>query len=716
MVAAEECAGDRGGDDKTMECLIDAKEDVILSIAKFLPGKDCLNLHAVSRGLNHVLSKHDEALFGHHLRHDFAEGRVLLYVAEKKNLSHKKLYRAFLSRWSLPKQADEKLRAASEDFEGDRNTKIIITWAEPQRIPNDKYQGAKLLIPNDDVDNVVFIARVGEGGPADSWRSCALMKWNSEFDPKKRNEWQQLIIDKSWCDDAWKLTPPQDFQVNEGWCTGKLNVGQLTDAMKSTHTLTLHAIDTRYYQIASLMENSPLDDLMYNKNDTTESRKASDFTTYFGFGLPSLWGVPPKFSPFHRKLTEKDFKYYTGYEDMEDPPPLEYLPIGGKLLLDIWKAKHEEESFHVNDLYHPQKGFNFNFLGYEGESSVHRPHQICSFLRALMKEKCIQFEPRETMKISIVQQPEWVEADKILDVITSYASFEDQAGKLRLVCRQFDASSLRQLEAKLDKIKVIGFSREGEFGDNWFKATVQRGWSDTCLTSKESVVDDAIWLASCRCCFQYCADKDSCKNASKPLTCHGYSSKSKKHKTKTVDEAKLRQKLTDGRGRVQLTKTSSDELRWAERDDYWKPSNVVRCSFEEDEMNLFDLCHKVGEVIDTHTGGYMYEEEGEQPPLNRHLKRDYGVSESISSRQFVRSIFLIFARAENNITMNEEDESAEKKARVTPSQKVTIGMAETNIATKIGNYSRMKKIIRFKSAANEPLEICLESRSSYVHS
>jgi hypothetical protein len=191
------------------------------------------------------------------------------------------------------------------------------------------------------------------------------------------------------------------------------------------------------------------------------------------------------------------------------------------------------------------------------------------------------------------------------------------------------------------------------------------------------------------------------------LTCHGYSSESKKYETLTVDEAKARQNLTDA-GRAQLTETSSSRKR---------PSNVVKCSFEKKKMNLFVLCRKVGKAIDSNTDGYrMYEEEGEQVPLNRHLKRDYGVSKSISSRQFVRSIFLIFARAENKITISEEeeDESAEKKARVTPSQKVTIGMAKTNIvAAKIGHYSRMKKIIRFYSAANEPLEICLESRSSY---
>jgi hypothetical protein len=269
---------------------------------------------------------------------------VLLYVAKKKNLSHKKLYRAFLGRWSLPKQADETLR--DEDFfnnyYGDRNTKIITSWVQPPNIASKNYQGAKLLLPNDDVDNVVFIARVGEGGAGGHRnRRCALMEWNSEFDPNKRDELQQLIIDKSWCDDAWKFRPPQDQQVNEGWCNRKLNVGQLTEALKSTHTLTLHAIDIRYYQVATLMESTLLEDFMYNKDEEP------DFSSHYGRKLPSLWGAPPKFSPFHRKLTEKDFDYYFCYEGDgydEDPrPPLEYLPIEGKLLLNYWRAKHEDK-------------------------------------------------------------------------------------------------------------------------------------------------------------------------------------------------------------------------------------------------------------------------------------------------------------------------------------------------------------------------------------
>jgi hypothetical protein len=65
---------------------------------------------------------------------------------------------------------------------------------------------------------------------------------------------------------------------------------------------------------------------------------------------------------------------------------------------------------------------------------------------------------------------------------------------LRLVCCQFGASALRQLEAKLEKTKVIGFMRAAEWPNCWFEVTVRRGWSDSCLTSKESVIDDALWL------------------------------------------------------------------------------------------------------------------------------------------------------------------------------------------------------------------------------
>ena len=650
-----------------MERLIDA-EDAVLSIAKFLSAKDCLSLHAVSRKIHGILGKHDEALFENHLRRDFSEGRVLLYVAEKKNLSRKKLYRAFLARWSLPKQADEKIRAASEDYEGDRHTKILIDWVHPPDIPVDQYQGAKLLIPNDDVDSVVFIARVGSG--KDDF--CALMEWNPEHSDHYPHNWKrrsQLIIDKSFGNSSRdengveRFHIPQDREANDRWCNQDLNVGQLTEVMKNKHLLTLHVVDTRNCQVASLMDNSPLEHFSYNNDDE------SDFTSYYGAGLPSLWGVTPEFSPFHRKLTEKDFLHFLSPTGEYKDPPLGYLPIRGEMKFDCGKIHWMKEGKEVdvtNDLVlsHPQRGVNFTFRGGENVSSVRRPHQICNFLRALMNEKCTDVEPREITKVVVVtQQPKWVQADKVLDTITSYASFEDQAGKLRLVCRQFDASALRQIEAKLDKVKVIAF-RRGALGECWFKATVRRGWSDTCLASKESAINDALWLASCRCYCAYCANEVV------------YSPGAKDSETKTIDEAYVRQKMAD-RG--------IGELRLSE----------MECSIQEEEMTLFQLCRIAGNVIPSE--------------LHRHLKRDYGVSTDISTRQLVRSIFLVFARAESK-KAHDKDESAMKKARI--SRKVTIEKAKSHIHVKDCTYYRSKRTIRFHLADNEPMEICFDSRGT----
>jgi len=310
----------------------------------------------------------------------------------------------------------------------------------------------------------------------------------------------------------------------------------------------------------------------------------------------------------------------------------------------------------------------------------------------------------------VVQMPEWVKSEKILSTVMSFASFEDQAGKLRLVCRQFDAAALRQLEQKLDQTKVIGFnSSYGECGGkSMFKATVSRGWSDNCLTSNESAIDDALWLASCRCHFKYCSDKKSCKSADQPLECEGYNSESKKNETHTIDVAWARQRLSE-KGKVYLTDVDPDDFSW--KSPYYSRSNGVECSFQEYEMNHFELCRMVEQGF----GSNMAERyDGSLVSLHSLLKKVYGVSKSITSRQFVRSIFLVIARAELKLLAN-ESESAEKKARSTPSAKVTVGKAKSSMAVENGHYSRSKQIYRFFSADNTPMEICAESRFSYTY-
>jgi hypothetical protein len=145
-------------------------------------------------------------------------------------------------------------------------------------------------------------------------------------------------------------------------------------------------------------------------------------------------------------------------------------------------------------------------------STIYRRLDTCSYLCALMKEKCAKGEVTE-MPLSNLQQPVWIDTDAILDKVLSYVSFGDQAGKLRLVCRQFGKSALRLLNKKLD-----GFVSRGSWiGGSSLKVQFYRGWSEQCLTSKESAADDALWLASCRCRSTDCKDKDSCPFANKPL-------------------------------------------------------------------------------------------------------------------------------------------------------------------------------------------------------
>eukprot|EP00985_Skeletonema_marinoi_P005495 scaffold2385_cov81-Skeletonema_marinoi.AAC.3 len=705
--------------------------DAIVSIAAFLSAKGCLSLPCTCRSLARVISKNEEALFEHHLRRDFPEGEVLSYVAEQRNLSRKKLYRAFLGRWSLPKQAEEKIRAESAYYEGDRNTRILIEWIQPAIISEENYEGAKLLIPNDDVDNVVFIARVG-GADSKCGSQCALMGWNPEYDPERFDIFshddpkkeQQLIIDKSWCDGKMaSISLSQNEEINEDWCCGEIDVEQLREALQTMHTLSLHAIDCQKYQVASLLDDSSMEDMGYNSD---EANRTSQLELYYGFGLPTLWGVLPTFSPRYlsrNKLSDRDFRNFGArnreWDSNGDRAILEYMPVGGMLQLDSldsWDNIDDSGEYSI-DLYHPQKGVNFSFRGSERdsfrgsyvESSVRRSHQICSFLRALMEQKCLPIEhgvPEGTD--IVVQMPEWVQSKKVLSTVMSFASFEDQAGKLRLVCRQFDAAVLRKLQDKLDETKVIGFSRECGGGDSWFKATVRRGWTDICLTSKESAIEDALWLASCRCRFEYCSDKESCKSAGENLECEGYSSKSKKKETHTIDKAWAQQRLSE-KGKVYLTDVDPDDFSW--KSPYYSRSNGVECSFQEYEMNHFELCRMVEQGF----GSNMAERyDGSLVSLHSLLKKVYGVSKSITSRQFVRSIFLVIARAELKLLAN-ESESAEKKARSTPSAKVTVGKAKSSMAVENGHYSRSKQIYRFFSADNTPMEICAESRFSYTY-
>jgi hypothetical protein len=566
------------------------------------------------------------------------------------------------------------------------------------------------FVPNNDVDDVVFIACIKGEEEGDS--RSALLEWNRECPQNDGLGSQQLIIDKSWCDDNGEFALPKVTYISEYDYYSPLD-------------LTLHAIDTKYYQVASLLDNSPL-----NEEGYFSSRDGETLELYYGDNRPTLYAIPPKGTPYYRKFTLGDLRYAEGYEQWDDDrnnrPHVYTVSIGGGCLQLNEKVVNsrvidddysDEEDYEYDydyeyNLNHPTKGMYFSFGGCE-MTYVEWPHHACSFLRALMREKCLHIEPRGVLGSVVVQQPEWVQDKKILDTITSFLCFEDQAGKLRLVCRQFGDSASRQLRAKLDKSKRIGSNGESYFEPyqaKSFVATVRQGWSEDWLTSKESSIDDALWMASCRCSPpQSCGGRASCTSmSSQHLECHGYNSTTSE--THIIDMDLARQKLRD-EGVVNLTEGHPDDRPFGTVIE----SNKIECKFDEEEMNLFDLCRRVEDEV---FSGMDDRDEWNDMPMgvSWSLKQDYGVLPNstsfhpgyVTQKQFLRSIFLLFSRASSEVTAD-EDSSKKKKARSAPSQKVITAMAQATYTVE-NLYSRRKKLIRFYSADNEPFEVCFESR------
>ena len=654
----------------SLSTILDGFDNLALNIATYLSAQDVLSLHNVNRSWHNVLNMHEELLFEHLLSVDFVEGEVLNYVAKRDNLSRKKLHLAFHKRWSLPKQGDEK-------------TRICITWTRPD-IPQNVYAGKS------GINSLVFIARVGDENASNS---CALLEWNNpDYDSERRQQRnnEQLIIDTRWRDDTGGITLAQNQEANEHWESG--DWAEMDDALKISHTLTLHAVDISQYRVATLMDESSFDELCPNDEGMPDYD-----TVGHGFELPKLFGLPPKGSPYYRNFDEEfdlvDKGYYLGDEDV---PSIEYLPIWG--VIELYHGK-DDEGDNILSLHDKATGLNFCFDSSDS-STLAEPYHICSFLGALMREKCTAVEMPTILEV--VQQPEWVQSEKIVDRITSYASFEDQAGKLRLVCRQFGSSALTQLEGKLEKTKVIGFDR-GEWG-NMFKASVRWGWSESCVISKEDTIEDSLWLAGCRCGPNLCEDKQSCPHMDNPIQ---YSDgRAREPKTLDVDWAR-EQLVESGRFEVEGKLCKS------------------KCSFNQEEMSIYQLCDKIKAIIHSKVeyafdGGS--EEDGWGEPwdsgIPAHFQRFYGVSKAITSKQFLRSLFLVFTKAragEAAEALEDGEENTTKRARLQRDETVKIGMAEATTKLNEAYYHRSMSIFRFYSAAREPMEVCLEYYGGFIH-
>lgn len=141
---------------------------------------------------------------------------------------------------------------------------------------------------------------------------------------------------------------------------------------------------------------------------------------------------------------------------------------------------------------------------FEVGGDINHPVDVCRFLSTMMREKCSK---EIDYQYAAKQQPEWVKNDGILDRVTSYASFVEQAGSLSLVSRKLRSSALGQLNKKMVKFPGIFFGTD-EYQSS-LRVEARHILSET-VSSKEGAIDDALWLAKCCCKGNACKEKETC--------------------------------------------------------------------------------------------------------------------------------------------------------------------------------------------------------------
>jgi len=253
------------------------------------------------------------------------------------------------------------------------------------------------------------------------------------------------------------------------------------------------------------------------------------------------------------------------------------------------------------------------------------------------------------------------------------------------VDRKFKATAHRLLEEKLfEKVKVFGYDR---WDGGWFKATIRRGWSDACCTSHESCVEEALSLAfQCRCCsFEGgCAFNRGVADFS---GCQAH--RSNKEKPFDMDQARV---LLLSRGWFRIINNRPDVTRYMQ-----DPSDPhVQISYKQgsDDDGNQDILHeylrRVEETID---------EEVSYEMIPSSFRKFYGLGGEMPSRQFLRSLFILFG---DRATANTEG------------KKPSISMIKSliDVPRHSSRFCRMKMYVRFYTTDNGPIEICLQSKHS----
>jgi hypothetical protein len=361
---------------------------VALRVTSFLSGGEVLRLQCVSRTWREFISNNDDPLFRTCLEADFPEGQLLVeaFLGSRSSVVplYKKMYMAFQNRFKLQK----KLVGNHVAIPWRRppavatNTSVAVTEESTEDVAQEGTEGVTAS-KNEDVKALAFIFRI-----CDYPESCGFLKWHKERNALGNlTGLDELGFDRDWDDtryEAENILVELDPLKNEicRCADGEENM-ELSDALHqvaSTYRLSIHAVDLQAWQVLTLLEDAP--------GEVVDNLATHGPSIYLHTSeMPALFGLPMLGSPFFQNLSESDVNQMQAW-NFDDYPHVESLNWASALNLGrLFEHGGDEGSPEgYNDTVYLE---DIEFGPFSDVSSIRNRYSISNFLRALMKEKCL---------------------------------------------------------------------------------------------------------------------------------------------------------------------------------------------------------------------------------------------------------------------------------------------------------------------------------------
>lgn len=161
---------------------------------------------------------------------------------------------------------------------------------------------------------------------------------------------------------------------------------EFDDQFCETYCVTIHVIDIQSFQVMTLMDAHSRDLPINFFDDELDGDGHGDGQIWVNYGgdLPILYGLPPRGSPYHREFTETDFRNYHILDSREEAFPRGIANFSPRAMLDMKCGSSGLLSFDGS----------LSLILFSGRDEVVREPDVCNFLRALMKEKCVSGKKR----------------------------------------------------------------------------------------------------------------------------------------------------------------------------------------------------------------------------------------------------------------------------------------------------------------------------------